>query len=202
MTGANMLRRTFFIFLDLALVPMCTFLPVTSAGAQDRDQTELAKAEQAYNEGYFDQVILLVDSCLSKDSLTTAEQARAYKLAGQAYASKNDLQAAESYVRKLLEASPEYEPDRDQDLQAWIELVDEVRRTREQGMQQQQLPEPADDQSVAPADASKNGGSKKWLWLGGGGTLVTAGIVYVLISQEKPKESRQPIGFPDPPGRP
>ncbi|MCI0562653.1 MAG: hypothetical protein MN733_29590 [Nitrososphaera sp.] len=178
--------------LIYTLVLLCTLFWVAGAYAQGWYEAELAKAEQKYNEGFFDQVIDLVKSCLNKGDLTTAEQAWAYKLLGQAYVSKNEPQLARICVQKLLDAAPDYEPDRDQDLQMWITLVEEVKQERERQMQQQRLP-------YARADSTKKGGSKKWLWIGGGGTVVTAGIIYLLVSQKEQKESS---GFVDPVGRP
>jgi hypothetical protein len=188
------------IFRSLTLVLLYTIFWVASAGAQDRSETELAKAEQAYNEGFFDQVIALVNTRLNKGDLTTAEQAWAYKLLGQAYISKNELQPAKTYVEKLLAVAPDYEPDRDQDLQMWIRLVEEAKQKRERQIQPPPLPKPAADQPVVRAGSSKKGGAPKWLWLGAGSTVVTAGIVvYMFVSE---KEQKGSSGFVDPPGRP
>ncbi|MGH7595593.1 MAG: tetratricopeptide repeat protein [bacterium] len=194
-----MLQRKCLICRNLALVFVYTIFGIASARAQGHYETELAKAEQAYNEGFFDQVIALTDSCLAKGDLTMAEQAWAYKLLGQAYVSKNEPQQARLYVQKLLEAAPDYAPDQDQDLQTWIALVEEAKQERERQIQQQQLTAPPDDEPVVHADSTKKGRDKKWLWIGGGGTVVTAGIVYLLVSQ---KEQKKSSGFVDPVGRP
>ncbi|MGH7496677.1 MAG: hypothetical protein ACREOO_30365 [bacterium] len=175
-----------------------TIFWVDSVQPQGLYEPELTKAEQAYNEGFFDQVLALVNACLDKGDLTTAERAWAYKLLGQANISKNELQLARSYVQKLLEVAPDYAPDRDQDLHAWIELVEEAKMERERQLQPQQ-PAPADEEALARAAPTGKGRGKMWLWFGGGGTLVTAGVIYALVSQKDQKESN---GFPDPVGRP
>ncbi len=194
-----MLQHKCRIFRNLALVLLYTIFWIADTHAQSRYEAELAKAEQAYNEGFFDQVIALANSCLAKGDLTTTEQAWAYKLLGQAHVSKNEPQQARIYVQKLLEATPGYAPDLDQDLQMWIALVEEAKQEREGQIQQQQLPVPPEDNPIVRADSTKKSGGKKWLWIGGGGTVVTAGIVYLLVSQKDQKESS---GFVDPPGRP
>jgi hypothetical protein len=194
-----MLQHKRRIFRNLALVLLYTIFWIADTHAQSRYEAELAQAEQAYNEGFFDQVIALANSCLTKGDLTPAEQAWAYKLLGQAHVSKNEPQQARIYVQKLLAAAPDYAPDQEQDLQLWISLVEEAKQERERQTQQQQLLTPPDDQPVVRADSTKKGGGKKWLWIGGGGTVVTAGIVYLLVSQKDQKESS---GFLDPPGRP
>lgn len=192
-----MLRRKCLIFCSLALVLPYTIFWVAGARAQGRYETELSKAEQAYGEGLFDQVIDLVKSCLSKGDLTTAEQAWAYKLLGQVYVSKNEPQPAKVCVQKLLEVAPDYEPNRDQDLQMWIELVEAAKQERQRQIQQQQLPKPPDDKPVDRAEASKKGGGKKWLWIGGGGAVVAGTAAYLIFRGDNTKQR-----LPDPPGLP
>ena len=197
-----MLPRKFCVFRRVApVLPFILFL-VAGAHAQGRHEAELAKAEQVYHEGFFDQAIDLVNACLLQRGLTTAEQARAFKLLGQAYASKNEPHPARVYARKLLEVTPEYVPDPDQDLHMWIELVEQARQERERQIQAQKLPQPQDTRPDASADLTSKDGSKKWLWLGGGGTLIAAGIIYALVSQKEPADSGESTRFIDPPGRP
>ncbi|MCI0694342.1 hypothetical protein L0337_20330 [candidate division KSB1 bacterium] len=192
-----MLQRTNLIFRSRTLVLLCIIFWVAVARPQGRYETELSKAEQAYSEGLFDQVIDLVKSCLSKGDLTTAEQAWAYKLLGQVYVSKNEPQPAKICVQKLLEVAPDYEPDRDQDLQMWIELVEAAKQERERQIQQPQPPTPADDKPVDRAVATKKGGGKKWLWIGGGGAVVAGTAAYLIFKGEDTRKR-----LPDPPGLP
>ncbi len=192
-----MLQCKCLIFRSLALVLLYTIFWVGGAHAQGRYETELAKAEQAYSEGFFDQVIALVNACLNKGDLTTAEQAWAYKLLGQAYVSKNELQPAKVSVQKLLEVAPDYEPDRDQDLQRWIELVEAARQERERQIQRQQPPKPPDDKPVIQPASTRKSGGKKWLWIGSGGAVVAGTAAYLILKGEETGKR-----LPDPPGLP
>ena len=192
-----MLQRQCIILSSSAFVLFHILFWVTGVHAQGRYEAELAKAEQEYNEGFFDQAINLVNTCLSKGNLTTAEQAWAYKLLGQAYISKNEFQPARINAQKLIEVSPDYEPDQDQDLQMWIELVKEVKQEREKQIQQQQLPEPPDEKTVSPAKSTNKGRNKKWLWIGSGGTVIAGTAVFLIFKGEDTKKR-----LPDPPGLP
>jgi tetratricopeptide (TPR) repeat protein len=194
-----MLQRTNFIFRSRTLVLLCIIFWVAVARPQGRYEAELTKAEQAYSEGFFDQVINVVKSCLDKGDLTTAEQAWAYKLLGQAYISKNELQPARIYVQKLLEAAPDYKPDRDQDLQLWIELVEAAKQERERQIQRQP-PKPPDDKPVTQPASTRKSGGKKWLWIGSGGAVVAGTAVYLILKGEGARE-RLPDP-PEPPSRP
>jgi hypothetical protein len=91
---SDMLQRTNLIFRSPTLVLLCIIFWVAVARPQGRCEAELSKAEQAYSQGFFDQVIDEIKSCLNKGDLTTAEQAWAYKLLGQAYISKNEAHLA------------------------------------------------------------------------------------------------------------
>ncbi|MCI0694340.1 hypothetical protein L0337_20320 [candidate division KSB1 bacterium] len=192
-----MLLRKCLIFRNLALVFFCIIFGIAGARAQGRYETELSKAEQAYSEGLFDQVIDLVKSCLGKGDLTTAEQAWAYKLLGQVYVSKNKPQPAKIYVQKLLEVVPDYEPDRDQDLQMWIALVNAAKQERERQIQRQQPPKPPDDKPVAQPASTRKSSGKKWLWIGSGGAVVAGTAVFLILKGEGAGER-----LPDPPALP
>jgi hypothetical protein len=186
-----------FIFCSRTLVLLCIIFYAAVARSQGGYEAELSKAEKAYSEGFFDQVIAVVNSCLNKGDLTTVEQAQAYKLLGQAHVSKNELQLAKIYVQKLLEVAPDYEPDRDQDLQMWMELVEAAKQERARLISQPQLRDPTEDKPVDRVGATKKGGSKKWLWIGSGGAVV-AGTAALLIFRGEEKRER----LPDPPGLP
>jgi tetratricopeptide (TPR) repeat protein len=197
MKEPDMLQRKSLIFRSFTLTLLCAFLWAAGAHAQDRCKTELAKAEQAYSEGFFEQALALTNACLNKGHLTPAELAWVHKLLGQIYISKNELRQARVHAQKLLEVAPDYEPDKDQDLQRWIELVTEVKQERERQIQQQQLTEPPEVKPIVREDSSKKGTGKKWLWLGGGGVLA-AGVAAFLILQGDDTRQR----LPDPPGLP
>jgi hypothetical protein len=194
---SDMLQPTNFIFRSRTLVLLCIIFWVAVARPQGRYAAEFTKAEQAYSEGFFDQVIAVVNSCLNKGGLTTAEQARAYKLLGQAYSSKNEPQLAKLYVQKLLEVAPGYEPDREQDLQMWIALVDAAKQERERQIQRQQPPKPPDDKPITQPASTRKSGGKKWLWIGSGGAVVAGTAVYLILKGEDTGKR-----LPDPPGLP
>jgi len=141
----------------LGLVALLILLGSTPfAPAQEKCVEQIAKAEQAYTNGNFDEAITLLTVCLEAGQLNAAEKQRVYKLLGLAYIGKDYVDQARTAIRKLLELVPKYEPDPTQDPPGFSNMVQEIKKDIE-----------AQKQQKKPA-AGKKGKSKKWLWIGGG----------------------------------
>lgn len=167
--GAMVLALLFLTFVDVR-------------GQQpDRPEKDLVEAERKYYKGLFDEAADLINSCLNLGGLTVPQQARAYRLFGLIYVSKNELPKAKDYVRKLLEVAPDYEPDPEEEPREFLELVKAVRS----------------EKPIAPVPSTKKGGSKKWLWLGGGGAVAAGAIAFFISRGEE-----RPPRLPDPPALP
>jgi hypothetical protein len=172
------------------------FLPSAAVRGQEQEKpiTELIEAERKYYKGFFDEAADLISGCLSQGGLTIGQQVRAYRLFGLIYIAKNELPKAKTFVRKLFELAPTYEPDPEENPQEFVELVKEVR----QELQAQQLqPKPSSEKPSTPVTQTEKRGSKKWLWFGGGGA-VAAGAIAFLISRGEERPPR----LPDPPALP
>jgi len=160
------------------------------AAAQEKCPEQIAKAEQAYINGSFDEAIVLLTTCLEAGQLNPAEKLRVYKLLGLAYIGKDYVEQAQSAIRKLLELVPQYEPDPAQDPPGFANMVQEMKKAI---AAQKQQKEPA---------AVKKGGKKKWLWIGGG--VVAAGVTVVALSGGGGEEGPAPASrlLPNPPDLP
>jgi len=170
--------------LAIALMAAFLFLPILrslpTAQAQEKCAESLAKARTEYENGNFDDALVLSNRCLQDDSLTRETKVMAYEMLGLIYVSKQEREQAKDAVKKLLEIDPRYEPDRGQLKSAYVELIKEVK-----------------------AELKPRGRSKKWLFIGGGAALVAGGAVFLLSSKKEGSGNETTTtGFPKPPARP
>jgi hypothetical protein len=166
--GSILISLTGLIFWALSVALLLGPYSTAMVLAQGVCDKELADAEQRFYEGRFDEAIDLVNRCLNKSGLTDVEKVRAYKLMTMAYQAKDyEFQAREA-INKLLELVPNYEPDPEQDLPQYVELV---RKVKEELQQAQVTPQPTEPQK--PAEPVTTAPPKKkrgvpWLLIGGG----------------------------------
>jgi len=97
----------------------------TAVRAQDCDE-ELARAQQSYNIGRFDEAIETLRYCLDHNAPDLEIQAKAYRLIGMAYIGSRKEAEAKQAIVELLEIAPGYEPD-PQDNRNYVDLVYQVR---------------------------------------------------------------------------
>ncbi|NNF57200.1 MAG: hypothetical protein HKN04_03075 [Rhodothermaceae bacterium] len=109
---------------------------VATARAQDCDAA-LARAQDRYIAGAYEEVEALVGSCLAAPSNTAADSARAFRLQALAFLRLGDLEATTVEVLKLLGTAPTYEPDRIRDPPAYVGLVRFIRAQLQAGTSQQ-----------------------------------------------------------------
>ncbi len=170
-------------FFMAALIAALVFNPgaVPKAAAQDKCAQEMAEAREKYNNGEFSAAIAIVGNCLSKSGLTPMEQKSAYELLALIHVANDDTVLAKRELQELWTVAPNYDPSSVEEAPAlFIRLA------------------LATKPSAKPSEPSpKKGGSKKWLWIGGGTAVVAAGITAAVIVLRDGDE-----GFVKPPGRP
>jgi tetratricopeptide (TPR) repeat protein len=198
MMTSDAINRLVTFFRTWSPAVLAVVLSVSAVMAQSPCEKELAAAESHYQLGRFEEAIASVNRCLGKGEIGTVERERCYLLLGKTHHAKSLLDSARTYLRKLLEIIPSWRPDPEKDPPSFQQLAAEViqafeveRRAREQEAK------PALPQEAKPESKPSSGGSKKWLWLGGGGA-VAAGAIAFLISRGEERPPR----LPDPPAVP
>jgi len=168
--------------LATALVAIFFFLPILrplpTAQAQEKCAELLAQARTEYENGNFDDALVLINRCLQDYSLTRETKVMAYEMLGLIYVSKQEREQAKDAVKKLLEIDPRYEPDTGQLRPAYVELIKEVK-----------------------AELKPRGRNKKWLFIGGGAVLAGS-AAFLFSSSQGAKPPSETSGFPKPPARP
>ena len=160
---------------------------ISPAQAQEKCDTAIPDAEKKYNTGRFDEAISILESCLPGD-FTEKEKGEAYRIIALAYHAKDYLEQARTAVKKLLELVPDWEPDPIQDPPQFQRMVEEMKQKMETQKQPQEQPPVEEEQLMEiPAEppqqlpTAKKGGSKKFLFIGGG-VAIAGALVVVLVA--------------------
>jgi len=163
---AGMLRRTLIRALALYIVAYVAAPPIVGAvGCSE----ELAKAEQSYHKGQFEEAIALLEGCLDKPDLPRAERRAAYRLLGLTYLAQDFRDKARTAVKQLLQLVPDYQPDLDQDPPPFVSMVNDVRAELSTAPA---IPAPVSKPHRKPI--------KKILIIAG--TILTGGLLAVVLS--------------------
>jgi len=171
-------------FFMAALIATLVFNPdaVPKAAAQDKCVQEMAEAREKYNNGEFSAAIAIVGNCLRQSGLTPMEKKPAYELLALIHVANDDTVQAKRELHELWKVAPNYDPSSVEEAPAlFIRLALATK--------------PLEKPSEPPA---KKGRSKKWLWIGGGATVVAAGITAAIVLSDGAADE----GFVQPPGRP
>lgn len=137
----------------------------TQAQAPDACQAEYEEAQERYYAAEFDAAIDLLQQCLQRANLSVETRVRVYRLLSFAHIAQGNRQEARFAVESLLDLQPDYTPDPSQDRPDFIELVREVKASR---------------QPTAASDAESNRGWVKWA-LGGLGVAAAGVLTIVLV---------------------
>ena len=143
----------------------------TQVLAQDRLDCEnaLARAEDSYNNGRFDDALGVLRSCLRQGAFPEDEQQKdVYLLIGRANYAKDLVAEAKDALRQLLSIVPNYQPDTGTLPPSFVQLLEEVRTEME---------ERAPPVVERPR---KKGGMTKWLLIGGG--AVATGVLVAVLA--------------------
>ena len=218
------LERIILGFLILYLFIMTIPGLISTGQAQTLCEMQLKEAGHLYNIGNFEEAIVLLTECLETEGVSKEEKLQAYRLLGLTYIAKDYLDLARNAVRKLLEMVPNYKADPIQDPPPFTKLIEEVKQEQpdkeitelektagEQPMEKQEeivekeqsdVQEPLFPEPVEPMlTEEEKGGSRKWLYIGGGAVLAGgAAAVYFLTRNGETETQTQ--AFPSPPGRP
>lgn len=109
------------------VVLMATSLLGTPAFAQeDPCQNVISVAKQDYQRGLFDEASFRLSACISRQSLSPAQEKEAYLLLGQIYYANLEEEKARDSVRHLLERDPSVELNPAEHKRGFIDLVSEV----------------------------------------------------------------------------
>jgi hypothetical protein len=169
--------RQVWLGLMLIVLPLLSLLSTAPLRAQSDCAALLKDAEDKYFDGRFDDAVDLATRCLSRENLSDTEKLRGYRIVSLAYIAKGYQEQARDAVRKLLELAPNYEPDPDQELPQFTNLVKMVKQAI-QDMQKQQPP-PETKPPKEKEESGKKGGGTKWLLIGGG--AVAAGVAVLVL---------------------
>ncbi len=172
---------------------------VNTCAAQEKCEKQLADAERKYFTGRFDEAINLAGLCLTDGGPSDAERLRAYRLIGLSYIAKDYLEQAKNAVEKLLKLVPTFEPDPNQDPPEFARMVIEMKQAISAQQKTEEQP-PAPVEPTEPVQPAKKGGSKKWLWIGGGVGVVVAAVIFAGSRGDKPPDT--PVLLPEPPPLP
>jgi len=185
-------QRRSCVSLTIRLLLCLTIVsPVSLAWAYSCED-ELANANNLYLEGEWNQAIELMEGCLNRPDLDPGIKSQAYRIIGLSYISLDLEHNAKNAISAILQQSPGYMADVDNDPPPYVRLVEQVRA--EQGM------EPAVAE-VVPAEEEKGGISK--ILLGAGAAVV--GVVAFLIiggGSEDDPEIVDVSDLPEPPTLP
>ncbi|MCH8126601.1 hypothetical protein IIC38_11630 [candidate division KSB1 bacterium] len=185
----NLINKRLIGFVILAFLSTILLNPLanSTAWAQDTCEAAVAKAEQQYKDGLFDDVIKTLESCLPV-GIKDEEKSKAYRLLSLTFLAKDYLDQARDAIRKLLELAPDWQPDPVQDPPPFTNMVGEMRKHMEEEKkkelveQPQEQPAEADkpiDEQVAKPQPQKNGGNKKFL-IGFGVAAIVGGLALAL----------------------
>lgn len=207
-TIAIIISSTVYMLI-LFLLFMSRSLPAQTP-ADCRQSLETAQTQ--YHDGRFDEAIQLINDCLASGLKDVALQTQAYKQLTLAYLAQDHQAQAKRSVIKLLDVSPDYSPNSEQDLPQFISLVEtvkaEIRRAAAKKQAEEAARLAAETQQNPPVTTPvKNSGassSKRWYYIGGG--AAAAGLLAAVIlaggngSTGNPTDP--PGNFPGAPGRP
>jgi len=193
------INDTLRLLRSLIPVLLVGALSVSTVLAQSPCEKELAEADAKLQLGYLDEAAALVNRCLNKSDLGTADSARCFLLFGRIHLAKSFLDSARVYLLKLLTLIPDWHPDPAKENPSFKQLADKVilefKAERLRELAEQQKTAVQADTSVVIQPQKKSGG-RKWLWIGGG--AAAAGAAAFLIFRGEEKVSR----LPDPPDLP
>jgi len=201
-------------FVIWAFLFTISYNPLTHSWAQEKCETALADAERQYNDGGFDEVIKILESCLP-EGLKNEDKSNAYRLLVLTYMATDYLEQAKQSIQKLLELVPNWQPDPDQDPPPFTHLVEEVRKEMEEAQkaavsekpveQPQEKPteieKPREESVTVPAQSQKRG-SKKFLWIGIGAAAIGGGLIAAFAGGNGGPPPTGVERLPDPPGGP
>jgi tetratricopeptide (TPR) repeat protein len=149
---------------------------------------ELARAEENYKKGRFEEAITLLESCLDKAGLQQADRRKAYRLLGLNYLAQDYRDQARQAVTQLLRLIPDYVSDPNQDPPPFSLMVDEVRREMYPPL-------------LSPLSAQTKGKSskKKWILIGLGALAAGTAVALLLPGGE---QNTPPATIAGPPALP
>jgi len=170
----------------LALAVLAGSLAAATATIAQDCEEELARAQQSYDIGRFDEAIETLRFCLDQNEPDLETQARAYRLIGMAYIGSRKEAEAKQAIVELLEIAPGYEPT-PEDNRNYVDLVYEVRMER--------------DPDYTPPSAEteeKKGFLNKYVI--GAGVAVVGVVAWLISDGDDPPPP--PDELPDPPALP
>ena len=160
--------------LFLALFTLVIPGGIPAALAQELTcQERLNQADAQYKVGQFEEVIVLLSTCLENEGFGEEERQQAYRLLGLSYLGNDLVGDARRAIRNLLELVPNYQVNPEQDPPMFVDLVDDVR--------EEMQPEPELEPEPEPEPPTREGGGSPLKWVAIGGGALAAGVLGWLL---------------------
>ena len=190
-----------YLFMALIFIPIAGKFGSINAQSIEACAEELKEAQNKYDTGRFDEVIEIVNECLSNENLSQENKRKAYRLLGLTYVAKDYLAEAKTAVSKLLDIVPNYEPDPEQDPPTYVNIISEEIKERKF----------IEKEKIVKTDESTLKGKKQvdskdeksntiWWYIGGGVLAVVAILVLALGGGDDTTPSENDL--PGPPDLP
>ena len=162
----------------------------------------LKEAEQMFDEGSFDESIVVLEETLKVKTPTEKEKQAIYELLAANYLAKTYKQQADEALRRLLELVPNYKPDPQRYSPAFVSEVERVRQEMQQQAQQQQAKAAGEDQEGKLPPKKEAWYEQTWVWIVGG-LVIVGGVVALVLAGGEDEEGTTPAAtLPDPPPPP
>ncbi|MBD3225958.1 MAG: hypothetical protein GF313_14620 [Caldithrix sp.] len=182
-------RTSIGLFHRFIIILLLVISPLYSQDAQQPDSGKecaqsILEAQELYYNGYFDEAIRQIKPCLKLPIGTDSLKLKALKITAQALQAKDDTLKARKVTEKLLTIFPNYYPTIEQEPPQFVQLVEDVRPTVN-------LSKTKDDKPFYTKKSS-------WVYFGGA-AILTAGLIKLLMNNNKSKDDKS---LPQPPGWP
>lgn len=105
------------------------FSTLSSYGQIDSCITKLQTADQKFNDGFFDDAILILNGVIGNCNLSKADEITSRKLLILAYLDIDELEQAEESASKIMKLNPNYLPDKLRDRADYISIFSKYKPT-------------------------------------------------------------------------
>ena len=170
-----------YLFMALIFIPIAGKFGSINAQSIEACAEELKEAQNKYDTGRFDEVIEIVNECLSNENLSQENKRKAYRLLGLTYVAKDYLAEAKTAVSKLLDIVPNYKPDPEQDPPTYVNIISEEIKERKNVEKEKEVSivesSAAEKKQV---DSTEKQSNSLWWYIGGGVVVLVAVVVLAL----------------------
>ena len=127
-TSPGVHARPFLRPLHVLLIILMVLPPIPVLGQSSPDN--LAKAEEFYNRGQFEDSVKLLEDCLGTNPQPELKS-KVYRLIGLNYVGMDLRDKAHTAIEALLTLVPDYEPDPKKDRPEYVRMVYDIRKEKD-----------------------------------------------------------------------